>query len=67
MLSDCTIDFGEESTELPEVTLRIFEWLFLCPEEFRPRVADSTATMSERMARWVIKNFKITTKNVKLF
>lgn len=56
-LSESEIDFGPDESNLPEVTLRIFEWLFLCPDSFRMRVADTTATMAERMAHWVTRDF----------
>lgn len=38
---------------LPEVTLRLDEWLALPPKEIRNTVRRATAEMSARMARWV--------------
>lgn len=46
------INWGPEKEKLPEVSLRLAEWIFYCPESFRGRVADVTATMSDRMAYW---------------
>ena len=35
------------------------EWVFYCPENFRGRVADCTASMADRMAYWAERNWKI--------
>jgi farnesyl-diphosphate farnesyltransferase len=50
--------YGYEDT-LPEVTLRIREWSILAPETIAPRIWDATAAMSERMAYWAERNWKI--------
>ena len=42
------------------MTLRLSEWVFYCPADFRIRVADCTATMAERMAFWANRNWAIT-------
>lgn len=44
---------------MPEVSLRLAEWIFYCPETFRARVADSTGSMSDRMAFWAERNWKV--------
>ena len=44
---------------LPEVTLRIREWLILAPETIAPRIWDATAAMSDRMAYWAERNWRI--------
>ncbi len=44
---------------LPEVTLRIREWSILAPETIAPRIWDATAAMSDRMAYWAKRNWKI--------
>jgi farnesyl-diphosphate farnesyltransferase len=44
---------------LPEVTVRIREWLILAPETIAPRIWDATAAMSDRMASWADNNWKI--------
>jgi farnesyl-diphosphate farnesyltransferase len=45
--------------KLPEVTLRLREWLILAPESIAPRIWDATAAMSDRMAYWADRNWKI--------
>lgn len=45
--------------ELPEVTLRLAEWLALAPPDVRARVADATAAMADRMADWVACGFAV--------
>lgn len=54
-----TIDWAGQEHLLPEVTLRIPEWLLYCPAPHRARVADVSATMTDRMAVWVERNWKI--------
>ena len=44
---------------LPEVTLRLDEWLALPPKEVRNTVRRATAAMSERMAYWVERGWVI--------
>ena len=38
---------------LPEVTLRLVDWLCLAPPEIAPRIWEALAVMAERMAGWV--------------
>lgn len=45
--------------KLPEVTLRLREWLILAPESIAPRIWDATAAMSDRMAYWAERNWRI--------
>lgn len=47
---------------LPEVTLRLNDWLMLCPEVIRGRVAASTAEMADGMAKWALKGWVCHTK-----
>ena len=60
------LDFGTTfrpyQTELPEVTLRIGEWLSYPPEDIAPRIWYAAATMADRMAYWVKRNWKIRTE-----
>ncbi|MFC1878838.1 squalene/phytoene synthase family protein [Chloroflexota bacterium] len=42
---------------IPEVTLRLCEWLQLSPDSIAPRIWDATATMADRMADWVEANW----------
>lgn len=48
---------------LPEVTLRLDEWLTLSPNEVRNAVRLATAAMSERMAYWVEREWLITSEH----
>ncbi len=47
---------------LPEVTLRIGEWLLAAPSGIAPRVWDATIAMAERMAYWVENRWLIRTE-----
>jgi farnesyl-diphosphate farnesyltransferase len=58
-----TIDWLGQEHLLPEVTIRIPEWLLYCPAPHRARVADVSATMTDRMAVWVERNWKINSED----
>ncbi|RXH52352.1 phytoene/squalene synthase family protein [Kurthia gibsonii] len=47
---------------LPEVSLRLNDWLALTPEGIRPQVAASTSEMASGMAKWARKNWICKTK-----
>jgi len=47
---------------LPEVTLRLGEWIAYAPEEIAPRILDAATSMADRMAMWVERNWVIDTK-----
>lgn len=47
---------------LPEVTLRLGDWLAFCPSGIVGKVKESTSTMAEGMAIWAQKNWHIKTK-----
>lgn len=47
---------------LPEVTLRLGDWLSFCPSDIVEKVKESTSTMAEGMALWAEKNWHIKTK-----
>lgn len=47
---------------LPEVTIRLNDWLMICPEEILEKVKESTAIMAGGMAKWVEKDWQISTK-----
>ncbi len=47
---------------LPEVTLRIGEWLAHAPAGIAPRIWDATIAMADRMAYWVETNWAILTE-----
>ncbi len=44
---------------LPEVTLRISDWLLHVPSGIAPRVWDASIAMADRMACWVEKDWQI--------
>jgi len=54
--------FRPYQTELPEVTLRIGEWLSYPPEDIAPPIWHAAATMADRMAYWVGHNWNIRTE-----
>lgn len=47
---------------LPEVSLRLGEWLNYAPEAVAPYVWNHTAAMADRMAYWASKNWSVNTK-----
>ena len=48
--------------EIPEVSLRLNEWLCLSPSSIAPRIWDATASMADRMASWASKRWHVETK-----
>lgn len=40
---------------LPEVTLRLGDWLSVCPADIVEKVKESTSTMAQGMAKWAEK------------
>lgn len=48
---------------LPEVSLRLEDWLSLAPLEFLPRLVDAAACMADRMAYWAERNWRIRTEH----
>jgi farnesyl-diphosphate farnesyltransferase len=44
---------------LPEVTLRLGDWLSITPREFLPRLVDASASMADRMAYWAERNWVV--------
>lgn len=47
--------------ELPEVTIRLADWLAVCPSGIVGKVQEYTAEMADGMAFWVAKDFYIQT------
>ncbi|MCM3639038.1 phytoene/squalene synthase family protein [Sporosarcina luteola] len=47
---------------LPEVTLRLGDWLAVCPAGIVAKVKESTSIMADGMAKWVGKDFLVQTK-----
>lgn len=59
---DISINFSLfTDLEIPEVSQRLGEWIIYSPEDFRGRIVDATAAMSDRMANWSERNFEINT------
>ncbi len=51
--------FAPYRSTLPEVTLRIGDWLSHAPDPIVPRVWDATIAMADRMAYWVENDWTI--------
>lgn len=47
---------------LPEVSLRLGDWLAICPVDLVDKVKESSSEMAEGMAKWVEKNWQVKTK-----
>ncbi len=47
---------------LPEVTLRLHDWLNVCPAGVIDKVKESTSIMADGMAKWVEKDWIVKTK-----
>ncbi|MGJ9459550.1 squalene/phytoene synthase family protein [Oceanobacillus sp. CF4.6] len=47
---------------LPEVTVRLSDWLEFCPDGIVDKVKESTSEMAEGMAKWVKKDWVVKTK-----
>ncbi len=56
---DFVLIFEPYKLILPEVTLRIGEWAKYGPSDIAPNIWRATATMSEGMAKWVLKEWQI--------
>ena len=50
------------ASELPEVTLRLADWIGFCPSDITGKVRESTAVMAKGMADWTEKNWDVRTK-----
>lgn len=49
-------------TQLPEVTIRLGDWIRFCPDEITNKVTESTSIMAEGMADWAEKNWHVENK-----
>ncbi len=61
-LAELEFFFSPYHAVLPEVTLRIGDWLLNMPTDIAPRVWDATIAMAERMAYWVENHWQIQTE-----
>ncbi|MBP2239617.1 farnesyl-diphosphate farnesyltransferase [Cytobacillus eiseniae] len=51
--------FNPYHSKLPEVTLRLSDWVAICPLPIRNKMLEATAVMAEGMANWVTKDWII--------
>jgi len=61
-LAELEAFFSPFQSILPEVTLRIGDWLSSVPRDIAPRVWDATISMTERMAYWAENHWQIKTE-----
>jgi len=47
---------------MPEVTLRLGDWISVCPPEIVEKVKESTSVMATGMAKWAGENWHVKTK-----
>jgi farnesyl-diphosphate farnesyltransferase len=52
---------GSYADTLPEVTMRLCDWVRLAPGTIGPRIWDATAAMADRMADWATSNWEVHT------
>lgn len=48
--------------QLPEVSLRLVDWLNACPETAEPLVRETGVEMAEGMSKWAERNWQVHTK-----
>lgn len=48
--------------QLPEVSLRLYDWVQACPEGSRPMMMEISNEMAFGMAKWAKKNWQVQTK-----
>jgi farnesyl-diphosphate farnesyltransferase len=58
-LGDLREVFRGQGGTLPQVSLRLGEWVTLAPAEIAPRIWDTFAAMAERMADWTSSGFAV--------
>jgi len=51
--------FAPYKSQLPEVTLRLGEWLSDSPSDIFPRIIDASSSIADRMAYWAERNWLI--------
>ncbi|MRG85927.1 squalene/phytoene synthase family protein [Salinibacillus xinjiangensis] len=54
---------GPVKEKMPEVTLRLGDWLEACPKDSRPFIMNSTSEMAFGMAKWAKANWQIHTRD----
>ncbi|MBU7592371.1 squalene/phytoene synthase family protein [Metabacillus halosaccharovorans] len=53
---------GPNAEVLPEVTLRLADWLLLAPDGAKKNIQEATSEMAAGMAKWAKANWKIQTR-----
>jgi farnesyl-diphosphate farnesyltransferase len=53
---------GEEKDKMPEVTLRMKDWIEVCPEGAREIMFKSCEEMAYGMGKWALKDFNVKTR-----
>lgn len=48
--------------QLPEVSVRVHDWVMACPESAQPLLLETGAEMSHGMNKWAAKNWQVETK-----
>lgn len=54
--------FSSYDAQLPEVTVRLYDWFCLCPKPYTSLIIEATRSMAEGMAKWVERDWNIQTK-----
>ena len=54
--------FAPYKSRLPEVTLKLGEWLSNSPSDIAPRIIDASSSIADRMAYWAERNWVIQTE-----
>ncbi|WP_028403214.1 squalene/phytoene synthase family protein [Ectobacillus panaciterrae] len=57
--NELTAIFHPYNSILPEVTLRLGDWIKLCPPAIVESILNATSTMAKGMADWVLKEWRI--------
>jgi farnesyl-diphosphate farnesyltransferase len=60
--NELTALFHPYKSLLPEVTLRLADWIKICPPSIVEKMLDSTSTMAKGMADWATKEWRIKTE-----
>ena len=63
LMTDLEKLFSTYQNVLPEVTMRLGEWMAYAPSGIAPRVLDAATSIADRMAQWVGRNWVIKTKS----
>lgn len=53
---------GDEKSKMPEVTLRMKDWIEVCPEGARDILFNACEEMAYGMGKWAQKNFNVQTR-----